>query len=456
MRGHIVKVTTGGRALEEYLKGCNQAGQGLEAYLGEHGDGLRFHRYADGVECSSKRLRDGGLEMLLDGRDPDSGELLKSFRAGNVRAYEIPLNDSKDLDVASVVYGDVREARMAAQARGEEAVRRFLAERLTVRLRCGNGRRRWVRPDEVMFVSATHFTSRAGDPELHRHLELINRVRVGDEWYSIDSSRLFGMYENIRSVYETTVYGDAGLCDAMAAHGMTLDMQGRVPELGNASDVFSKRRDAINARMAELVDEWRAAHTDGPCQVRDPGTGEVVGMVGYGTVAEPDERTLMRLRLQAWADTRQAKGRWNTRVDYGAWNEELRAAGYDIPAMLDGAAAEPRPRAVGFGADAVRRCAVAAVAALREMNSAWSLEQLEVAAYDQVRLTGATGTRDELKALAEGIRDRARELCVMLSEDPRARAGWVKSLTCRAVVECEDELKGRLRVSNCLCMGSSD
>lgn len=246
MRGHIVKVTTGGRSLEEYLKGCNQAGQGLEAYLGEHSDGLRFHRYADGTKCSSKRLRDGGLEMLLDGRDPDSGELLKSFRAGNVRAYEIPLNDSKDLDVASVVYGDVREARMKAQARGEEAVRRFLAERLTVRLRCGDGRRRWVRPDEVMFVSATHFTSRAGDPELHRHLELINRVRVGDEWYSIDSSRLFGMYENIRSVYETTVYGDAGLCDAMAAHGMTLDMQGRVPELGNASDVFSKRRDAIN------------------------------------------------------------------------------------------------------------------------------------------------------------------------------------------------------------------
>lgn len=330
MRGHIVKVTTGGRSLEEYLKGCNQAGQGLEAYLGEHSDGLRFHRYADGTKCSSKRLRDGGLEMLLDGRDPDSGELLKSFRAGNVRAYEIPLNDSKDLDVASVVYGDVREARMKAQARGEEAVRRFLAERLTVRLRCGDGRRRWVRPDEVMFVSATHFTSRAGDPELHRHLELINRVRVGDEWYSIDSSRLFGMYENIRSVYETTVYGDAGLCDAMAAHGMTLDMQGRVPELGNASDVFSKRRDAINARMAELVDEWRAAHADGMRRVRDPGTGDVVGMVGYGTVAEPDERTLMRLRLQAWADTRQAKGRWNTRVDYGAWNEELRAAGYDL------------------------------------------------------------------------------------------------------------------------------
>lgn len=315
MRGHIVKVTTGGRSLEEYLKGCNQAGQGFEAYLGEHSDGLRFHRYADGTECPSKRLRDGGLEMLLDGRDPDSGELLKSFRAGNVRAYEIPLNDSKDLDVASVVYGDVREARMKAQARGEEAVRRFLSERLTVRLRCGDGRRRWVRPDEVMFVSATHFTSRAGDPELHRHLELINRVRVGDEWYSIDSSRLFGMYENIRSVYETTVYGDAGLCDAMAAHGMTLDMQGRVPELGNASDVFSKRRDAINARMAELVDEWRAAHADGMRRVRDPETGEVVGMVGYGTVAEPDERTLMRLRLQAWADTRQAKGRWNTRVD---------------------------------------------------------------------------------------------------------------------------------------------
>lgn len=444
MRGHIVKVTTGGRALEAYLKGCNQAGRDLEAYLEAHGGELRFSRSVNGVMRPATRLREGGLTMLLEGRDPDDGATLKEFRAGNIRAYEIPLNDSKDLDVASVVYGDVRRARMAAQERGEEAVKRFLAERLTVRLRCGDGKRRWVRPDEVMFVSATHFTSRAGDPELHRHLELINRVRVGDEWYSIDSSRLFGMYENIRSVYETTVYGDAGLCDAMAAHGMTLDMQGRVPELGNASDVFSKRRDAINARMAELVDEWKAAHADGMRRVRDPETGEVVGMVGYGTVAEPDERTMMRLRLQAWADTRQAKGRWNTRVDYGAWNEELRAAGYDIPAMLDGAAADPRPRAVGFGADAVRRCAVAAVAALRETNSAWSLEQLEVAAYDQVRLTGATGTRDELQALAEGIRDRAKELCVMLSEDPRARAGWVKSLTCRSVVECEDEIKGRL------------
>ena len=297
MRGHIVKVTTGGRSLEEYLKGCNQAGQGFEAYLGEHSDGLRFHRYADGTECPSKRLRDGGLEMLLDGRDPDSGELLKSFRAGNVRAYEIPLNDSKDLDVASVVYGDVREARMKAQARGEEAVRRFLSERLTVRLRCGDGRRRWVRPDEVMFVSATHFTSRAGDPELHRHLELINRVRVGDEWYSIDSSRLFGMYENIRSVYETTVYGDAGLCDAMAAHGMTLDMQGRVPELGNASDVFSKRRDAINARMAELVDEWRAAHADGMRRVRDPETGEVTTEEYEYAVEVPYEYYILNVKL---------------------------------------------------------------------------------------------------------------------------------------------------------------
>ena len=88
MRGHIVKVTTGGRSLEEYLKGCNQAGQGLEAYLGEHSDGLRFHRYADGTKCSSKRLRDGGLEMLLDGRDPDSG-LPGGAPAGQGGAVEV-------------------------------------------------------------------------------------------------------------------------------------------------------------------------------------------------------------------------------------------------------------------------------------------------------------------------------------------------------------------------------
>ena len=104
--------------------------------------------------------------------------------------------------------------------------------------------------------------------------------------------------------------------------------------------------------MAELVDEWRAAHADGMRRVRDPETGEVVGMVGYGTVAEPDERTLMRLRLQAWADTRQAKGRWNTRVDYVAWNEELtarrRSRGHgpsgSAPTPCGGAPWRPSPR----------------------------------------------------------------------------------------------------------------
>lgn len=444
MRGHIVKVTKGGRSLEEYLKGCNQAGQDLEAYLGEHGEGLHFYRYVNSLESAAKQLRDGGLEMLLDGRDSDSGALLKAFRKGNVRAYEIPLNDSKDLDVASVVFEDVREARMKAQGRGEEAVREFLTERLTVRLRCGDGTRRWVRPDEVMFVSATHFTSRAGDPELHRHLELINRVRVGDAWYSVDSSRLFGMYENIRSVYETTVYGDADLCAVMAKHGMTLDMQGHVPEIAGAADVFSKRRNAINHRMSELVAEWKAAHARGMSQVRDPETGEIVGAVGYEDVEEPDERTLMQLRLQAWADTRQAKGQWNTCVDYTAWNAELRAAGYDIPAMLDGRAAELRPKATELDVHTVRKSAAASITALREMNSAWSLEQLEVAAYDQVRQLGVTGTRDELKALAEQIRDIAKRLCFKLSDDPRAEAGWVKSLTCRSIIECEEELKGRL------------
>ena len=424
MRGSLTKVTDGGAALENYLDALGGGGV-FEGYLG---GGIRFERLVGGAGVEDRVLQKGGLTMLLAGKDPTSGETLKKFlalkagRKPQVRAYEIPINDSKELNTASVAFEDVRAAYMAAQQTGAAAVKGYLAGHLTVRLRDGRGGRTWVRPDEIMFASVTHFTSRDGDPQLHQHLELVNRVRVGGKWYAVDSVRLFGMYENIRSVYETAVYGDRRLAETLRAHGMSLDMDGRIPELGGAADVFGKRRHEIQERYGQLVAEWKAGH------------GENV----------PDGM-LMRLKIQAWQETRRAKGEDNTRVDYRAWNAELKAAGYDLEAMLSGRTGRPRADAAAvYDAATGDLCALNAVHELSGMRSAWSMQDIEVAAYRQIRRMNVTGTPAELAAIARDITARAARMCESLEDDPRADRPWVRRLTSHAVIECEEELRGRL------------
>ena len=449
MRGSFTKITGAGGALENYFNALSDD-EVFERYLGGHSaKGIRFERFDGGMRSEDRQLQDGGLTMLLDGRDPTTGKVLKKFQAikagrkPQVRAYEIPINDSKELNTAAVAFDDVREAYMAAQRIGADRVKEYLAEHVTVRLRDGNGGRLWVRPDEVMFASVTHFTSRDGDPQLHQHLDLINRARVDGKWYAIDSMKLFGMYENVRSVYETAVYGDRRLVETLRAHGMSLDMDGRIPELGDAADVFGKRRKAIQERYGELVEQWKKEHPAGRQPVYEADGKTMVDEIVRGE--EVPDKVLLKLKIQAWQETRRAKDESNTRVDYQAWNDELKAAGYDLKSMMDGRVGEPRAAAADtYDAEAGELCALNAVNELSGMRSAWSMQDLEVAAYKQVRRMNITGTPAELKAVAGDITARAARMCETLDDDPRASLPWMRCMTSNAVVECEEELKGRL------------
>ena len=450
MRGSITKVTGGGAALENYLDTLGESEEAFERYLGgRFFSGIRFERFSDGGKTEDHRLQKGGLTMLLEGKDPITGKTLKKFRAlksgrkPQVRAYEIPINDSKELNTAAVAFDDVREAYAVAQRIGADAVKEYLADRVTVRLRDGKGGRVWVRPNEIMFASVTHFTSRDGDPQLHQHLELINRARVGDRWYAIDSVKLFGMYENIRSVYETAVYGDRRLAETLRAHGMSLDMDGRIPELGGAADVFGKRRKAIQERYGELVDQWKVEHPAGRQTIYEAGGRTVMDMVARGE--EVPDKVLLKLKIQAWQETRRAKDKHNTRVDYQAWKEELKAADYDLGTMLAGRIGTPRAAAADvYDAEVGELCALNAVSELSGMRSAWSMQDLEVAAYKQIRRVNVTGTPAELGSIARDVTARAARMCETLDDDPRASLPWMRCMTSNAVVECEEELKGRL------------
>ena len=443
MQGAIKPIRVGSGSLGRYLEECESPEGGFGGYLEGGNGGMRFSRMSGGSEADGRPVDADGLDAMLHGEEPFSGEKLRDVKDGQIGCYDIPLNDCKELEVLGVRYEDVRDAHRRAQRRGMEAVKSYLSTNLLAR-RQDHGKTRFMRSEQLLFAAAEHWTSRDGDPHMHTHLELANVCLADGKWVAVDSRQLYHMYESIRGVYETTVYGDPELRAALASRGATISLRGGIPQLAEgAEDVFSKRRDEINRRLAELVEQWRTNHAGGMVEVRDA-DGNVVGHTGYQDTAEPDRLTMVKLRRQAWADTRKAKGENNTRVDWQAWLAELEAAGYDPDRLLDGSPVRPAPLARDVADADMELCALNAVDALSEMHSAWSRNDLEVAVYDQIRDLDVTGTRGEIETLVSHIMGHAVRLCTSLDEDPRATLPFMKSLTSNAVVECETDLKGRL------------
>lgn len=410
MRGKIARIASSGTSLKKIL--------GDEDCL----QGIRFERFNKGIELEDRRIKNDGLTMLLEGKDPPNGKILKKLRRCKemplTYAYEIPINDCKELAVLGTCFSDVQDAHRLAQRRGAEAVKSYLSTHLMIR-RQDKGMRRFMLAEQMLFVSTEHRLNNLGEPHMHTHLELINMCLADGKWVSVDSRQLYHMYENIRSVYETTVYGDPELRATLAAHGASISLRGGIPQLVEGSaDVFSKRRDEINRRLDELVDQWKTNHAGGMAEVRDL-DGHVVGYTGYRDTKELNRMTMVKLRQQAWADTRQPEKENRAHVDYDKmWLAELAAAGYNSDALLNDVPIKTTPMVGDVTEATMKQCAMNAVNALSNEHNKWSRNGLEVAVYDQIRDLDVTGTRGEIEMLATRIMNHALSLCASPEKDP--------------------------------------
>jgi conjugative relaxase-like TrwC/TraI family protein len=134
---------------------------------------------------------DGELGELLEGRDPISGEPLAGAgrrRGGNV-AFDLTFTAPKSVSILAAV-GDetTRQAVLAAQAAGALAALDYLERRACFVRRGRNGVE--VLPGEG-FASAMylHEMARSGDPHLHAHLVVANRVKGPDGRWSAPDMR---------------------------------------------------------------------------------------------------------------------------------------------------------------------------------------------------------------------------------------------------------------------------
>jgi conjugative relaxase-like TrwC/TraI family protein len=177
-----------------------------QAYLSGHGESPgRWY----GAGASSLGLQGeaspAGFQQMFEGRDPTTGQLLGRPHGRNaVPAFDVVLRPTKSV---SILYGlggpATGRAVLAAHHAGLAEAVAYLDEHLGARR--GHGGVQHVSGQGLLAVGFDHRTSREGDPLLHTHLVIANRVQGLDgRWTALDGRDLYRHRLAADAIYRAT------------------------------------------------------------------------------------------------------------------------------------------------------------------------------------------------------------------------------------------------------------
>jgi len=276
-----------------------------EAYLSGHGEspgcwyGTGAHALGLEGEASVEAFR-----RMFEGRHPDTGEVLgRPHGKGAVPAFDVVLRPTKSV---SILYGlgdpVIDRAVLDAHHAGVREAVAYLDTHVGTRR--GHGGVQHVSGQGLLAVGFDHRTSREGDPLLHTHLVVANRVQGPDgRWTAVDGRDLYrhrlatdAIY---RASYQHELVRTLGVeWTAADAHG-NRELKGMPEELVR---LFSKRTDQIDLEVERLAASGR-------------------------------ERTP---RLVKWAvhATRKTKEHETADTLYGRWRTEAAERGVDADTLV--------------------------------------------------------------------------------------------------------------------------
>jgi conjugative relaxase-like TrwC/TraI family protein len=231
-----------------------------EAYLSGHGESPgRWHGAGATTLGLQGEASPAGFQAMFEGRDPTTGELLGRPHGRNaVPAFDVVLRPTKSV---SILYGlgdpATGRAVLAAHHAGLAEAVGYLDEHLGARR--GHGGVQHVSGQGVLAVGFDHRTSREGDPLLHTHLVVANRVQGPDgRWTTLDGRDLYRHRLAADAIYRATYQRELSRTlevewTAADSHG-NRELQG-IPEALVRS--FSKRTGQIDAELDRLVTDGR-------------------------------------------------------------------------------------------------------------------------------------------------------------------------------------------------------
>jgi conjugative relaxase-like TrwC/TraI family protein len=261
----------------------------------------------------------------------------------------------------------IRAAHVAAVAAAMTA-----AEQRAVFTRQGHDGMRHVEARGLIAAVFVHRDSRAGDPNLHTHVAIANRVQtLTGEWLALDAQVLYRAKVSISEEYTTQLQA------RLSRLGLSFVATGRdgkrpVYEIDGVDPRliarWSSRRQLITARTAELVARFQADHERPPTPVEK-----------------------LALAQQATLDTRQAKhvprSESEQRVAWRGQAERVLGSG-ELGRMLTRVWSAPRPAPLRVDEKFVTRVAERVIAIIESERSSWTVFHVRAEALRQVRAAG--------------------------------------------------------------------
>jgi conjugative relaxase-like TrwC/TraI family protein len=226
-----------------------------QQYLSGHGESPgRWYGAGSSALGLQGEASPAGFRRMFEGRHPDTGELLGHPHGRNaVPAFDVVLRPTKSV---SILYGlgDAATGRavLAAHHAGVAEATAYLDGHLGTRR--GHGGHEHVPGQGLLAVGFDHRTSREGDPLLHTHLVVANRVQGPDgRWTALDGRDLYRHRLAADAIYRATYQQELSRTlgvewTAPDRHG-NRELQGLPEELLR---IFSKRSDQIDLEVERL------------------------------------------------------------------------------------------------------------------------------------------------------------------------------------------------------------
>jgi hypothetical protein len=177
-----------------------------------------------------------------------------------VRFVEVVVNGPKTWSLAAALHPDIAQAYDGAQDRAAVQIIGWLAEHSTTRVG-PRGRQVQVPVQELEAVTVRHYTSRAGDPHRHLHLQINARVWAAGKWRGLHTVGVRDSLDAVNGIGHAAVMCDPQFRQVLADRGFTVDAEtGEVNELAGFAGAFSARARQIGQNIARYEAAWRDTH----------------------------------------------------------------------------------------------------------------------------------------------------------------------------------------------------
>jgi conjugative relaxase-like TrwC/TraI family protein len=326
--------------------------------------------------------------LAAHGREPAdarelAGQIAKDSRprTQTVAGYDLTFSPVKSVSTLWAVAEPAVAAviEQAHQAAVKDAL--TFIENHALFTRTGPQGIRQVNVRGMVAAAFTHRDSRAGDPDLHTHVAVANKVQTLDgRWLSIDGRVLFkanvAASETYNAALEHHLRDSLGL--RFAERSGTDPTKRPIREIveidPRLNQRWSTRRAHINSRRGELAIEFQKDHGRPPTPVES-----------------------LHLAQQATLETRDAKHEPRSLTEQRAtWLREAAAvlgSSVAVASMVQTALTPPAETAAIVDARWIAQTASHILAVMEESRSTWQMWHVRAEAQRQVRTTGVMAER---------------------------------------------------------------